>query len=742
MRLFSHIFSFLRRKKQREEDEEEKEKKQRKERGKALVSAALMLMLLVSIYAEPVAAFSWPKPNWEAVGNFLDTLKNNVLGGAGGALVGAKYGAVIGGSIGGPPGAAIGALVGGIAGYIAGARIEQKIKEKIANTKLGQWLGLSTSETDFSGLLDTGKNVTLANFTNDYYIKNSLVSNLTRDADMAALQDLQILISKLQSSIINYDFQASGDSGEFTDIELKGPEKIYGFSAFPIELRFKPRGNSEVKDPVCITSVKIYAKDTTYGNTYWTRTWTFGEDEKCLEPPTSFVWSFPTILKGPDPYSSYINDVLNGQANEQLIQEIFNAEPQEFEIVAEVTGYRKIYYQDGSGNWIFDHNEPIHAVFTSLSAYRHIGGGTYVISGFAGSLPIYYQDAPEASEFTAFQMKAAGASSDLVARLWSSPIHILSATAPYKVYIQGNPGYFEGLNPAIIDEARIVVYRITKDGHWELAAALPLNGVANLGDLSTGKLLEGSVTYHTDDNTVSYRAFVAVKAWVQRDDGAQIPIWILVEPAVAPVDPTRKVTMDQYIEEIGDLVGDNSITLEEAQRLQAIADSLISSLQSKIDVAQSWKEKGEAENKDLVVEYASKAIYHYKEAIKYAEKLKNADDSQDVLKYAEIVKEEEVAGDYYLRAAELAYYGQKEQAQTLVEDASKIEQSISEIKGGLAGIFPDFGDPQELMWFAIKIILSIAAIYVARKLFGGVGALIVLAIVFVWWIGPLFGIHL
>nr|WP_216082426.1 glycine zipper domain-containing protein [Pyrococcus abyssi]QFN51286.1 hypothetical protein [Pyrococcus abyssi] len=713
-----------------------------------VILSFLLIQLLIGTYANEVAAFDWKfwnwEPNWSGLRHFVDTLKNNVLGGAGGALAGAKAGAMIGSAIAPGIGTIVGGIIGAVAGYIAGAHIEQRIKDKVCNSPLGKLLCANTEEEkDFMGFIDTGKNVTLANFTDDHYIKNSLVMNLTREADVAAFQDLQLLVSKLKSSMISYDFQASGDSGEFSEIELRGPEKIYGFSAFPIELKLKPRGNSEIKDPVCITSVKIYAKDTKYGNIYWTRVWTFGEDNECLEPPTSSVWSFSTILKGPDPYLNYINDVLNGQANEQLIQEIFNAEPQEFEIVAEVSGYRKIYYQDGSGNWIFDHNEPIYAVFTSLSAYRHIGGGTYVISGFAGSLPIYYQDAPEASEFTAFQMKANGASSNLVARLWSSPIHILSATAPYKVYIQGNPGYFGGLNPKIMDEARIVVYRVTKDGHWELAAALPLDGIANLGDLSSGKLLQGSVTYHADNNTVSYRAFVAIRAFVSRDDGTKIPIWILVEPAIAPVDPARKVVMDKYIEEIGDLVRDKSITLEEVQRLRAIGDSLISSLQSKIDIAQSWKEKGEAENKKLVVEYASRAIYHYKEAIKYSEKLKNADDSKDVLRYAEIVKEEEVVGDYYLRAAELAYYNQEEQAQALVEDAFRIEQNVKEIKRtSLVAILPNFRDTQNLMQFVIKIIISLAAIYISRRILGSLGAIVVTILVVIWWFGPMVGISL
>lgn len=740
MRLFSRIFSFLK-KEQKDEDEDTKKRKE-KCRKKAIASTALMLMLLVSIYAEPVAAFSWPKPDWKAVGNFLDTLKNNVLGGAGGALVGAKYGAVIGGSVGGPAGAAVGALVGGIAGYIAGAHIEQKIKDKVGGvmcSKLGIFCDTEHQPVGVNPLLSPPKNITLEEFQDDTPIKNALVQNLTDQTDQAAYQDMLTLVSKLQSSLIPYDFQETGDSGEFSNVLLEGPEKIYGFSAFPIHFSLTVRGNTEVKDPICLTSVKIYAKSTQDGNIYWTRTWTFADGEKCGEEGT--MWSFDTILKGPDPYSSYINSVLDGTANEQLINEIFNAEPQEYEVMVEVSGVRKIYYY-ANRQWIFDHDEPIHAVWSSLSAYRHIAAGTYVVSGFAGSLPISFKDAPEASQFTAFQMKAAGASSNLISRLWSAPLHILNATVAYRFYIQANPGYFGSLNPQIVDEARIVVYRVLKNGNWELAYAIPLGGTESLGDLSVGKRLDASVTYHADPDTISYRAFIAIKAWIPRDDGQQIPVWVLVEPAIAPIDPTRTITMDSYVVKIVALASDGSIDVADAQQLQAIADSLISSLQSKIDVAEEWKSKGEAENKDLVVEYASEAIYHYKEAIRYAEKLKSVDNTQDALRYAEIVKEEEVIGDYYLRAAELAYYGQEEQAQTLVEDAKKVEETVKEYKGGLAGILPDFGDPQELMWFAIKIILSIAAIYVARKLFGSMGALIVGALVFVWWIGPLFGIHL
>ena len=743
------IFSKIFKKKQDSEEinEEEKQPKMRGDKKKALASAALMLMLLVSIYAEPASAgiFDWlkenTKPDFESVGNFLDTLKNNVLGGFGGALAGAKVGATIGSMVAPGVGTIAGAVIGGVIGYIGGSYVEQHIKDSVSG--YFDWFGGEEESSDLTFTFQEPKNVTKEEFESDTAIKNTLIENLTDQTDQAAFQDLQILISKLQSDLINYDLQATGDSGELVGEKIRGPESIYGFSAFPVVFEFQPYGNDEVKDPICITSVKLYVKDTD-GNVYWTRTWTNDQPE-CGEEGTLF--KYETILKGPDPYSAYINDVLSGQASEDLITEIFNAAPEEFEVVAEVHGYRQIYYYNSNtGQWVFDHNEYFDAQYSSLSAYRHIGGGTYVIGGFAGSLPADYKDAPEAAQFTAFQVKAAGASSNLIARLWSAPLHMLNATAAYRFYVQGNPGYFDPFTPQIIDEARIVVYRITDQGNWELAYAIPTGGVTHLGDLSSGKRLDASVNYNAAAGTVSYKAFVAVKAWITRDDGQQIPVWVLVEPAIAPVDPTITRVVDEYITEIGDLTSDNVIDAADSEQLKAIADSLISSLNSKIENAQYWADKGEQAGKEEVVQYAELAIEHYQEAIKYAEKLKTADDPNDVLRYGEIVKEEETIGDYYLRAAQLAYYGQEEQALSIIENAEKLEENVSQYKGGLSSFlsnFPsDWSDLSELLPFLLKIALSIATIYIAKQLFGSVGALVALVLVGLYWFGPVIGISL
>lgn len=743
MWLFSKLF-----KKKRDNDEikEEKEQKKRDDKKKALASTALMLMLLVAVYAEPVAAWSWPKPDWESAGNFFRTLKENILGGFAGALAGAKVGASIGTAVAPGVGTLVGAAVGGLIGYIGGAYVENNIKNKISGAlcdKFGLMCDNYEPEGGFS--FQTYKNVTIQEFTDDTPIKNTLIQNLTDQTDQAAYQDLQILTSKLQSDLVTYDLQGTGDTGELVGEKLKGPESIYGFSAFPVVFEFSPFGNEDVKDPICVTSVKLYVKDTN-GNIYWTRTWT-NDQPTCGEEGT--VFKYQTILKGPDPYSAYINNVLSGQANQELIDEIFNAAPEEFEIVAEVSGYREIYYYNSNtGQWVFDHKEYFNAQYSSLSAYRHIGGGIYVIGGFAGSLPADFKDAPEAAQFTAFQTKVSGASSNLITRLWSAPLHMLNATVAYRFYVQGNPGYFSPINPSIVDEARIVVYRVTDQGTWELAYAIPISGVTHLGDLTSGKRLDASVNYNAAEGTVSYRAFVAIKAWVTRDDGQQIPVWILAEPAIAPVDPTIIRVIDPYISQIGDLTSDNVIDEADTNQLKAIADSLRNSLNSKIENAQYWVDKGQQAGKDTVVKYASEAIKHYEEAIKYAEKLKTADDPNDVLRYGEIIKEEETIGDYYLRAAQLEYYGQSDQAQQLLQSAELLEDNVAQYKGGLSSLLAglnlpsDWSNLSELLPFLLKIAISILVIWIAKKLFGSVGALVALVLVGIWWFGPIIGISL
>ncbi|RLF83173.1 hypothetical protein DRN44_01920, partial [Thermococci archaeon] len=70
----------------------------------------------------------------------------------------------------------------------------------------------------------------------------------------------------------------------------------------------------------------------------------------------------------------------------------------------------------------------------------------------------------------------------------------------------------------------------------------------------------------------------------------------------------------------------------------------------------------------------------------------------------------------------------------------------SQYKGGLSSFlsnFPsDWSDLSELLPFLLKIALSILAVWIAKQLFGSVGALVALVLVGLYWFGPMIGISL
>ncbi|NJE48412.1 hypothetical protein [Thermococcus sp. 9N3] len=745
------LFNFLKCRKKKDEDGENKRKPRRRDgenKRKSLASAFILLLLISSTFSAGYAT-AWP---WDGLGkkvkSAVHTLTNNIGGGAAGALAGAKIGASIG-AAGGPIGVAIGTVVGGIVGYIAGAHIEQTIKDAVGKFFDPLKKLLYPPKPKIPGNFQNPKNVTKQELEDNTAVINALASNLTKEADAAAIKDLQILQAKLKSKLIEYSIEESNGTGDFASFELRGPESIYGFSAFPIQIDLLPRGTKDVKDPICLTTVKVYVKDTVTGDIKWTRVWNYAKDSNCIDPgdedkdnnPSS-AWSFETILKGPDDNLGDLMSVMYGNADNATIAKLFSAKPDKFEIVVEVDGYRKIYYY-ADGEWHFDHDEPIHARWQSLSAWKHVGGGTYPLGGFGGSLPVDAKDTQAAMSFTRYNILFAGAASNLLTVVYGNPVNILDATTNFKFVFQGNPGYFDPMSPAIIDEARIVVYRILKDGRWELAESQPVDGPATLGDIASGKKLYISVTYHNAPDVVTYRAFLALKADVERDEGTKIPIWILVEPNIAVIPPNRVVTLDQYITEIGDIVSDKVITAEEATKLKTMSKTIIEGLKSKIKDAEAWKAKGDAEGKKDVSNYASLAIKHYNKAIEYAEKMGTVDDTNDLLRFAEIEKEEEMAGDYYLQAAQAAYYGQTEQAKALAENAKKLDENAKQYEGGfMNGVLPDLSDWRSVLAFILRIGLAIAGIYVAKNLFGTMGALIAAGLAFVFVFGPAIGISL
>ncbi|NJE47313.1 hypothetical protein E3E35_07860 [Thermococcus sp. GR7] len=639
------------------------------------------------------------------------------------AAAGAVGGSVVPG-LGTIAGAVGMALVAGTACYLGGAAIENWIK--------GTFDFFSSDDDDGGGLsILQPRNLSY----NEYASRSTLLGvfnttyvNLT-ELIQAEQKDFLELKARLAAQLIAYDIESTdGSTGEFSNVEIRGPDKIFGFSAIPVEFTLKPGDNPDVKDPICLTDVKLYVY-TRDGRPLWTREWKFQPGEKCGESNDGTVWTFRTILKGPDPYENQVDAVLNGLATWDIVNQIYLATPADepYEIVAEVTGIKQIYYSTGDG-WIFDHNETISARWRTSSAYKHIAAGRIQIGGFSeGTLPIDYQDDPKARMFVPYLMRGSGAASNIIARAWVNPLHIINASSTYKIYIGANDQFFNLVpvtNLTVTDEARLVVYRLLKNGQWELAAALPISSMATLGDiLSNPTAFEGTVTYHGASDIVTYMAFIGIKAEVTRDDGTKIPIWMLISPNIGVVSPERTVRLDPTFAQIEDLISDQEWTAYDAEQAKALVETIVQELEEKIASAEHYIEIGSQLGNQKVVDYATKAKEHYLEAITYAKKIPTSEKLEDTIRYLEIVRDEEMAGDYYLEAARLASYGAYDQAETMAETAEKIADVADEYKGTiLGGIFGTNFQLGDLIWWLIALAIVAGVFYV---LFGKRAAVLV-----------------
>ncbi|WP_148882595.1 hypothetical protein [Thermococcus aciditolerans] len=732
--------------KRREKMEDEKRPQSSRRTTHKIATLMIFILLINAQYAAAWSlrdavrpATSWLEEklngayNWLKEGRHLGTAVGatcfaiTMAGATKGAVTGAVGGSVapgIGNIVGAIGGGIVGALIAGGACYLGGAAIENWIKDKFDffnNDDDEDGGGLAILQPRNLSYNEYASKTTLLDVFNTTFVN---VTELLQ----AEQRDFEELKARLSTTLVPYTFEETdGNVGEFKDVTIQGPDAIYGFSAFPIKFKLSPRGNTEVKDPICLTDVRLYVY-TRDGRPLWTRTWSFQPGEKCGEEDT--VWTFETVLKGPDPYENQVDAVLNGMASWDIINQIYMATPKDepYEIVAEVTGVRQIYYKTGD-QWIFDHNETISARWRTASAYYHIAAGRIQIGGFSeGTLPVDFKDDPKASMFVPYLMRGSGAASNIIARAWANPLHIINASSTYKIYIGANSQFFNlvpipGLT--VTDEARLVVYRLLKNGQWELATALPIGGMVTLGDiLSNPTAFEGTVLYHGASDIVTYMAFIGIKANVIRDDGVQIPIWLLISPNIAvKANEGRVVRLDPRWKDLENLTSDGEWSAYDAEQAKALVDAIVQELEEKVASAEHYIETGSQLGNQKVVDYATKAKEHYLEAIKYAKKIPTSEKLEDTIRYLEIVRDEEMAGDYYLEAARLASYGAHDQAETMAETAEKIADVADQYKPSFFGI-PGFGNFQlgDLVWWLIALAIVAGVFYV---LFGKRAAVLV-----------------
>jgi len=551
-------------------------------------------------------------------------------------------------------------LAGALAGLIIGAAIDYATDGELD----GDMKKDSVAVTD-------GKIPTEQEVVNDTDIENTFaMTKATSEEDVA--KDLLELRQQLQTTLVAYDKQVTGSLADVR-VSLKGPDKIYGPSAFPVLINiYAPCAEDPPDNKVHIQEVKVYAVDSN-GQKWWIATWNGDEILRNSE----HTWNF--IIKAPDPNYGIAKNMLVTPDREKLLG-LLSSQLDKFELVVEIKGYREVWIwktiedEDGNIKTIKDHvgDIPISATLTSLSAWNHEKTGTYSTGGFSGSLPIKFADKREP---VAYKTDANGAVSNMIVRVWATPVHVLSSTADYKIAFIANPSCFNPLNPTLSDDFMSAVLR-NYNGNWVVASRTPPD--SHFGDLGNLNIFATSLQYKTDDLTTGYETYILIVANVQVNDDAgtrELPVWLIAKPAISVLTNMEVTLSDERVQEIAELLQKDELTNEDVERIRDTLTTMISGLVEKKNAALSFAEKTTNEDaKDL----ANKATGYYDKSIEQLKGIEGSNDADQIKLALKLSKNYEMIGDYYYSAAQKTSWGLEEQAQLDLENAQKIEEATKE----------------------------------------------------------------
>ena len=485
----------------------------------------------------------------------------------------------------------------------------------------------------------------------------------------------------LRSDLTKYDFTEDGATGDLW-AEVYAPQKVYGFSAFPVQVDIHVAKSNIPFSVVHIRSIRVYVKEDNSSTALWTRTWDYGSAGSEGLNGEEVVYS--TILKVPDPYAYKVKQMLDsGQIDKNLVLEIFkNATTKPWEIFVDVSAYREEWQNDPqytdkdsctaqpqhkwddntSTCYVFVKNVDINYHVQTTSAWRHVTMANDLAilnQGMYASLPVKFAKTGLKSKWSLYQESFTGAVSDFIILTYASPVHVMGSTADYRFYIAPNPGYFDPVSVNMTDDFRFFTVRVKTGGSWELADSV-FGNLGGLNDAGTPKELNAH--YTTAADVLTYNTLGVAYFTINRKDGQKIPIWEIVWPKVS-VEPNERTVMDDtQIQQLVTLVNQSAIDNETLAQLKSDIQAMVNGLNDKLQTAQAIEKNAEGVKNTQAAGYAKKAEMAYKYAIDALNHAASSNDKQTILNYLNAAKKYEQAGDFYMSAAKKALYGAPEQA--------------------------------------------------------------------------------
>ncbi|MCS3922596.1 hypothetical protein M2325_001292 [Methanococcus voltae PS] len=595
------------------------------------------------------------------------------------------------------------------------------------------WRYLSGKDNTDAAVVTGEKNVSNTNYINNTEAYQK-IAGFKQYSEESAARDILELRNTLDSSICNYNYKTEGTLSDVI-INLEGPERIYGFSAFPISVELTEAiTGSENKSYVNIDYISIYLVDSSG------RKW---NEKRINDIPT--LWkdceehegdihkvSYNVTMKAPDPYIGKANSMISNIPNRDTLKELMDAEVKKFEIIVEVHGNAQLYKIERTSHTSedghtytreseeFDKTININTKLKSLDAWNNEKNGKYYTNGASASLPVDYINNLELIAYAGYSN---GATSNIISRTWASCTHVYNSSSKYRFVAIGQPKNLEPVPVTITDDYRAVVLRLNSNSS-NLVSQTP----GNFHDMGVHSEVQTALNYLYNKNTETYETYFLVVADV--DDGySKVPIWYITRPLVSVINNLKYSISDEDRKEIADLTADGSISESDRKRINEIIDLAEKSTKQKRDVVESKSNSGYYTNENAKV--ASKnAINDYSKALEYLQKSKTTDNPEDVKRYTYLSAScYEPAGDYWSQAAEKYEQGYTEEAEALANNAKKLEELAKEYEpsvlfaGGQA-LLEKFHEIKSGLGIAhvpdetfiiVAIILIIGTIYVLKR---------------------------
>ncbi|WP_459202050.1 tetratricopeptide repeat protein [Methanococcus sp. CF] len=514
--------------------------------------------------------------------------------------------------------------------------------------------------------------------------KYELLAGYRQYSEESAAEDIAETKDRLKSGIGTYPYTVSGTLSDVS-VSMKGPDKIYGFSAFPVQLKFDEALTGTESSYVMIENVNVYLVDS--DGVKWNEK-TYSDDIKLQDiddnPGAIEEMIINFTMKTPDPYIGKAKSQITNAPDREILEELVNAEVKKFELVVEIKGYAKLYkhetyYSEELQDYLtreeYDKTITIDTKLSTSEPSTRVRSGAYYLKGANCSLPTDY-----INEVTpiAYSSYSNGATSNIIGRVWASPVHCYNSSAQYRFVLIGQPDNLEPVPVTIEDDYRALVLKLRDDGIATVASETP----GNFGDMSVHNGVTTSLNYLKDDSTEAFETYFLVVADVDDGIDSALPVWGIIQPVISVIDNVKYSLTDEFKEEILELIKDNSISDTDSQRITEIIKMSEDSLKEKQYIAETESEM--YSDNEKASNAIANALEDYEKAQEYYEKAITTDDPEELKVYTYLAGDVyEPAGDYWKEAAEKYNLGLDDQGDGLASNAEKLENLASEYEPSL-----------------------------------------------------------